>query len=186
MRRSRFDVVDATPGSVVLLGDSITEQGIWHEWLPQFSVLNRGVAGETIGDVISRVEVVRGARAVSLMVGTNDLGGLGATRRVAGIAVQYEHLLTRLRQANPAAPLIITSVLPREVGQASRVRELNDCLIRLCRPYEAIYVDAWSRMHGSRYELRGEFTKDRVHLNGAGYREWLTVLSPALQEATAQ
>ncbi|MFK4762637.1 GDSL-type esterase/lipase family protein [Microbacterium sp. ZW T5_45] len=187
MRRSRFDAVPAPEGRVVFFGDSITEQGLWDEWFPELKIANRGVGGETVAEVTARVDTaIKGARAVSLLVGTNDITGFGASRKAADIADQYEVLLARIRDVVADAPVLLTSVLPRDRFFADRVRALNGRIEAMADAWGMTYVDAWSRMHGRRGELRPELTHDRIHLTGTGYREWLTVLRPALERALAE
>jgi lysophospholipase L1-like esterase len=184
MRRSRFDVVPTPPDRVVFFGDSITEQGLWEEWFPGLPVLNRGVGGETVADLTERVDpTLAGARAVSVLIGTNDFTGFGRSRKVADIAEQYEDLLDRIRDVVPRSPVLVTSVLPRDRFFANRVRELNGLIALMASARAMTYVDAWASMRGARGELQAELTQDRIHLTGAGYQEWLKVLRPALDQA---
>ncbi|MFB7893632.1 GDSL-type esterase/lipase family protein [Microbacterium sp. NPDC056044] len=170
----------------MFLGDSITEQGLWDEWFPDLSVLNRGVGGETVAEVTARVPIaLSGASAVSLLVGTNDLTGFGRSRKVTDIAEQYQELLVAIRRVVPVAPVVVTGVLPRDRFFAGRVQTLNEHIDEMVTAAGMQYVDAWSRMCGARGELRPELTRDRIHLTGAGYSEWLTVLRPALDRALA-
>ena len=53
MRASQFAELAPAPGHVVLLGDSITEQGLWQEWFSGQPVLNRGISGETSADLLA-------------------------------------------------------------------------------------------------------------------------------------
>lgn len=182
MRRSRFEVSTPEPGKVIFFGDSITEQGLWEEWFPGLPLLNRGVGGETVAEVNARVEdTLPGAKAVSVLVGTNDLTGFGRSRKVPDIIEQYRELVQRIRQAVPEAPVLLNSVLPRDRFFAGRVRELNVAIRGLAADHAMDYVDAWSYMRGPHDGLRPELTQDRIHLNGAGYREWLRALRPALE-----
>ncbi|MGS2810751.1 hypothetical protein [Nocardia sp. MW-W600-9] len=42
----------------------------------------------------------------------------------------------------------------------------------------AVYVDLWSALADETGSLRPEFTRDRLHLNGAGYTAWVDVPRP--------
>jgi len=46
-RRDQLDQLTRVPGSIVFLGDRITERGEWQELRPDLPVVNRGVGGET-------------------------------------------------------------------------------------------------------------------------------------------
>ncbi|MFE4948628.1 GDSL-type esterase/lipase family protein [Leifsonia sp. NPDC056665] len=184
MRRSRFEVGEAPADHVIFLGDSITEHGLWDEWFPELRLLNRGVGGETVEEVTARVpRTLPGARAVSVLVGTNDLTGFGRSRKVADIVEHYEELVAAIRHALPDAPVLLNSILPRDRLMAGRVRELNVRISEMAAAAGMHYVDAWSQLRGTHDQLRPEFTRDRIHLTGAGYQRWLKVLRPALAEA---
>src|SRR4051812_12410847 len=75
---------------IVMLGDSLTEWGNWHELVPEFRVINRGIAGDTSSGVLDRLQEVieRRPKVVFVMVGTNDIG----------IQVPPDVLLSNLRE----------------------------------------------------------------------------------------
>lgn len=119
------------------------------------------------------------------MIGTNDLHGLGRSREPSAIASQVENLLEQLEQRAPLAPILLNSVLPRSRRFALRIRDLNQRYRQLAGG-NVTYVDLWSAMADSSGALRGEFTRDGLHLNGAGYRAWVDVLRPHIDRALAQ
>ena len=57
---------------IVMLGDSLTEWGNWHELMPQHHIINRGIAGDTSSSVLDRLDEVmqRQPKVVFVMVGT--------------------------------------------------------------------------------------------------------------------
>jgi len=61
---------------IVMLGDSLTEWGNWHELVPEHRVINRGIAGDTSSGVLDRLQEVieRRPKVVFVMIGTNDIG----------------------------------------------------------------------------------------------------------------
>lgn len=184
MRRSRFEISESAVGRVVFFGDSITEQGLWDEWFPNLPLLNRGVGGETVAELTARVDpALRGSRAVSVLVGTNDITGFGRSRKTADISDDYRGLLDRIRQVLPDTPVLVNSVLPRDRFSAGKVSDLNARLQRLAVERRMTYVDAWSRMRDPQGAIRSELSLDRIHLTGRGYHEWLTALRPALDAA---
>ncbi len=74
-RAALFRELNGMP-DIVMLGDSLTEWGNWHELVPEFRVINRGIAGDTSFGVLGRLQEVidRRPKVVFVMVGTNDLG----------------------------------------------------------------------------------------------------------------
>jgi lysophospholipase L1-like esterase len=185
-RRAQFEAMPRGRGRVVFLGDSITEWGVWEGWFPDLHTANRGISGDTVGEVLARLDsAIDNPRIVSLMIGTNDLHGLGRSRRPADIADQVQHLLVEIRTRAPMAPVLLNSVLPRSALFAERIRELNDRYEQVAGENGATFVDlgpAFADRHGA---LRRELTPDGIHLTAAGYAAWVAVLEPHLRQALA-
>lgn len=182
-RLSQIEFLAPASGRVVFLGDSITFNGMWDEWFPDIPTSNRGIGGDTICGVAKRLDsALIEPRAVSLLIGTNDLAGLGASVRVSDVADRMRALVARIRdQMPPSAPLLINSVMPRTSGFTTVVSRLNDEYQRIAAAADAEYVDLWPALATARGTLRSDYTRDGLHLNGAGYREWVEVLRPRLQ-----
>jgi len=106
-RRIRFETVPRVPGRVVFLGDSLTTMTAWDDWFPELRTSNRGIGGEAICHVLTRLEsAIVPPMAISLLIGTNDLHGLGESADVDRIAEQMQRLVQRIRGMAPAAPLL--------------------------------------------------------------------------------
>jgi lysophospholipase L1-like esterase len=185
-RRSQFEQLTLAPDRVVFLGDSITEGGLWDEWFPSLSCVNRGIGGDTVGDVAGRLEsALNRPRCVSLLIGTNDLSGLGPTRNVQRIAEQTRGLVESVRRASPDSVVLINSVMPRRRSMADAIEQLNTHYGQISDEAGATYVDLWPALADTSRALRREFTLDSLHLNGAGYRAWVEVLRPHLDALDA-
>ena len=63
-RAALFRELNGMP-DIVMLGDSLTEWGNWHELVPEFRVINRGIAGDTSSGVLDRLEEVIARRPVA-------------------------------------------------------------------------------------------------------------------------
>ena len=94
-----------------MAGDSLTERAEWAELLRDPSVLNRGLAGDTVSDFASRAErlVAAQPRRLFIMVGINDLA---QARSPAQICVDYERALLVIRARSPRTRVFVQSVLP--------------------------------------------------------------------------
>jgi lysophospholipase L1-like esterase len=184
MRRSQFEALPKRRGRVVFLGDSITEDGLWDEWFPDLPTLNRGIGGDSVGGVLDRVDsALHEPRAVSVLVGTNDLAGLGRSHRVGDIAEQMDALLAGIRAAAPDALLLVNGVMPRSKSLADDIEQLNRRYEELAARHGAVYVDLWPALVGPDRALRKDATSDGTHLNGAGYGIWVDILRPHLEPA---
>lgn len=181
VRLSQFDELPPPRGGVVFLGDSITRGCIWNEWFPEHLTFNRGIDGDTVEGVLRRLDsAVVEPRVVSLLIGTNDLSGLGSSRAVPEVADRFEELVKCLRVKAPSAGLIINSVMPRTAWFAPRLGELNVHYRRIADEAAATYVDLWPALADPSGALREEFTRDGLHLTGLGYQAWVNVLRPLL------
>lgn len=181
MRAAQFESLPPVAGRVVFLGDSITEGGCWDEWFPELPACNRGIGGDSVSGVQSRLDAaMHDPVAVSLLIGTNDLGGLGKTRKVEGIADQFADLVGAIQATAPEAELLVNSVMPRVVSMAPKIRALNKRYAATAADAGATFVDLWPVLAGSDGAMRDEFTADHLHLNGAGYGAWVDVLRPLL------
>ena len=183
MRASQFERLPRRPGRVVFLGDSITEWGLWEEWFPELAVLNRGIGGDSVGGVQARLgTAIEDPTAVSLLIGTNDLGGMGQSRDVGRIATQARELIVSIRGLAPDATLLVNSVMPRTRSLAAPIQDLNHRYAAIATESGAKYVDLWPVLADRDGSMRDELTLDHLHLNGAGYEAWVAVLRPLLAQ----
>ena len=74
-RAGSFENSKVSKVDVAFLGDSIAHEGLWSEYFPDKTVINRGVSGDTVADVINRLPDVAPLRPEKLfvLVGINDL-----------------------------------------------------------------------------------------------------------------
>jgi lysophospholipase L1-like esterase len=180
-RRAQFEAVPPAPDRIVFLGDSITEWTAWEDWFPQLRTTNRGIAGEAICGVRERLDsAIVEPKAVSLLIGTNDLHGLGQSSDVDRIAEQMRVLVQSIRAMAPATLLLINSILPRTTLFRDRIIRLNIHYRRIADENGATYVDVWPALAGADGAIRSQMTADGIHLSIAGYRAWTDVLRPHL------
>jgi len=165
-----------------MLGDSITEFGLWDEWFPDLPIANRGVGGETSAQVLTRLQsAIHRPRAVFLLIGTNDLAfDVPAAETASNVA----SILRAIEHDSPGTPVIVQSVMPRALafrdeisGLNRRYRELIDAEADHVR-----YLDLWPSLATPDGALRRELTEDGLHLNGNGYARWVVALQPVITE----
>lgn len=182
-RADQFRAV-AEAGVVVFLGDSITEWGLWSEWFPGVRVLNRGIAGETTTHILERLEWDGDEpHAVFLLAGTNDLTAGDSPAAVAG---RLNLIVDRLRRAAPRASLHLQSVMPRTRAFTTEIRRLNAAIESITDGSENTrYLDLWPALADASGALRAEFTYDGLHLTGAGYAAWVSLLRPWVEAAAS-
>jgi lysophospholipase L1-like esterase len=167
------------PRDTVMLGDSLTHWGEWSELFPSKSIANRGIAGDEIRDIFSRLDAVYQLKpkTVFLMMGTNDL--LEAAD-AAKVFEQYIEVVENIR-AHGITPIIQSTLLagPQYKGAEAfnfKVDGLNASLhsYALAQGIEFINVNAVMTDTGN-FRIA-----DGIHLNGAAYLRWALAIEKHL------
>lgn len=166
--------------SIAFVGDSLTEQGQWETWFPDREARNLGVGGDTTADLIARLDEVVEFHpdAVTLLIGTNDLG---QRKSVEHLVRNIQFLLVTLRRALPGTRMLVQSIMPRGAEYSERVHDANRHLRQFAPSVNAQYLDLWPALVGEKDEISSEYSDDKLHLTDAGYEAWLSELRPALE-----
>jgi lysophospholipase L1-like esterase len=182
-REAHFEAVPAASGRLVFLGDSITEMTDWGDWFPELRTMNRGIGGQAICDLLPRLHTALiEPKAVSLMIGTNDLHGLGKSSKVEDIADQMRVLVQKIQSMAPSATLLVNSITPRSAHFRDRIVALNQLYRQIAEESGSLYVDLWPTFAGPDGVIHSELTTEGLHLSVAGYKAWTDVLRPYLFE----
>jgi len=182
-RENHFATVPAAPGRVIFLGDSITEMTDWGDWFPELCTMNRGIGGQAIRDLIPRLHTALiEPKAISLMIGTNDLHGLGGSKKVEDIADQMRTLVHKIQSMAPNAPLFVSSVAPRSAHFRDRIAVLNQQYRKIAENSGSTYIDLWPVYTTPAGVMRSELTTEGLHLSVAGYKAWTDILRPYLAQ----
>lgn len=185
MRLLQFREIDPVPGSVLFLGDSITEGGLWSEWFSDVRSYNRGIGGDTIDGVASRLDsALRSPALVSLLIGTNDLSSWHDVGDTDEIAVAFADLVSRIRTNAPEAVLLINAVMPRTSDLAPSIQRLNESYRDIAAQFGATFVDTWTPLAEADGTIRSDCSLDALHLSGEGYRRWVEILRPHIEGVT--
>jgi lysophospholipase L1-like esterase len=169
----------AAGSDLIFVGDSITAAGPWVAAFPNRRVVNAAVPGYTSVDMLAQLPSLRRDQPHTyvLMAGINDL-------RHGAKAESVAQRLAQIRQAlaTPGQRLIQVSTLPcqiRSCGAAAlaEVAQLNRLLRR--QTPAADYLDLTPDFQDAQ-GLRPAFSSDGLHLNRAGYGQWLQRLRPLL------
>ncbi|MFN9387317.1 MAG: GDSL-type esterase/lipase family protein [Cyanobacteriota bacterium] len=170
----------AARSDLIFVGDSITAAGPWVAAFPNRRVVNAAVPGYTSVDILAQLPSLRRDQPHTyvLMAGINDL-------RQGAKAESVAQRLALIRQAlaTPGQRLIQVSTLPcqiRSCGAAAleEVHQLNRLLRR--QTPAADFLDLTPDFLAAQ-GLRAAFSSDGLHLNRAGYRQWLLRLRPMLE-----
>lgn len=171
--------VDST--DVVMVGDGLTEYaGDWNKLLQWRHIRNRGIAGDRIKGVASRLHsVLQGKpKALFLMAGTNDIL---EKETLSTVLHDYIDLINLVRETSPETKLYVQSLLPvnetfsneKLSGMTNTIASFNVQLRHYCERHHVGYINIFKRFvrHGTN-EMRRELTSDGLHLTPFGYKVW--------------
>lgn len=166
---------------IVFFGDSITADSNFAEYFPDCTIVNLGVYGDTLTDLLARVDEVRAAKPKQIFL----LGGINCLRpdNVERCVEQYAALLDALREACPDAAICVESVLPvgaeldPDGSENDAVRRFNAALAPLAREKGCGFADIYA-VYEKDGALDPALTRDGIHLNFTAYGPWAELIKP--------
>lgn len=174
-RRAMFEVL---PGraDVIMLGDSITEHGVWQELFPTVSILNRGIGLDTSDGVLDRLDEItrRQPKIVFLMIGVNDLF-LGISPQI--VEQNIQSIVSALLRGG-IKPIVQSTLFVADNPELNaKIQKLDDALRQWCANSGTTYIDL-NRVLAPERKLLQRYTWDGTHLNGDAYLQWRDVIAP--------
>ncbi|MCW3092944.1 MAG: lysophospholipase L1-like esterase [Ferruginibacter sp.] len=181
---SLFNVLRADTGSVIFLGDSITDIAEWGELFKSSKVKNRGVSGDVSLGVLNRLtEVTRHLPAkVFIMIGINDIAN---NLPDSSIVNNIKAIIQRIQKESPVTKIFVQSILPtnnrfidfkRHQDKQAHIVAVNNKLQQLAAQNQLVYIDLYSKMLDGESKLDTRYTNDGLHLTAAGYMVWMKEL----------
>jgi lysophospholipase L1-like esterase len=180
-KKSQFEKLPKSESDIIMLGDSITDEGEWTELLG-LNVKNRGISGDTTERILHRLDTVLQSKPkqIFLMIGINDLMNDG--KSVTATLEQYKKILCELKEKTPNTKVFVQSVLPVNNKiylywqDNNNVLKLNFGLKNLTKEFNYEYIDIFYLLLDSENQLDAQYTVDGLHLNGQAYLVWKAVL----------
>jgi lysophospholipase L1-like esterase len=180
-RKAIFDVLTIPATDIVMLGDSITHEGLWEEYFPHYNLRNRGIGGDTTQDILDRLPAIYALQPqrLFLLIGINDINmGIKPVQTFAN----YEQILISLRQHLPAIKIYVQSILPVAaawpMANNTAVKKYNVQVERLAVQHGCTYIDLYKSFSDTQGNLKAELSNDGIHLTYAGYVSWCDVIRP--------
>lgn len=171
-------------GGIVFLGDSITDYADFDSLIPEYHIINKGIAGDTTSGVLRRLGKVieLQPRKLFLLIGTNDIGdGL----ETAPIVRNIRKILERIREKSPDTKIYLQAVFPTRLIDTrpnSEIKALNASLEALAKALHVTFIDVYSLLLGDDEDLAEEYTVDGLHLSLSAYERWMNFIRPYLDE----
>lgn len=173
------------PCDALFYGDSITAGGNFAEFFPGLKIVNLGIPGGTLQDMIERIPQVaeREPAKIFLQGGGNNL----YSRNLEECVGLFRDLIEALRKACPDAELFIESMLPSDKAVAywsdcpnRLIQQFNERLKELAGEYGLVYLDTYSAYEVGG-ELNDEMTQDGIHLKRDAFGPWAEIVRPYLE-----
>lgn len=173
-RLSQFKIL-SSDAPIIMVGDSLIENGEWNELLPNYKTLNRGISGDTVQGLDRRLyEVIdRNPEIVVGMIGINDVAAQADT---LDVIEAISHIVERLIKEHITVlwQSIIYTSPPRDISNTV-IEEVNSALQKNLTEYGAYYLDVNQALSEDKL-LSAQVSEDGLHLNGEGYRRWAELI----------
>ena len=165
--------------TVVMLGDSITEQGRWLDLLPEFPVANRGFDGFTTQQLVDIADDLaqRCPRVVFVQAGTNDIRD---ARPPEWTRTHLAEILDRFESCSAETEVVMHTIPPR-ADAVARVAATNAAIIDLASSRGTRLIDLHRLLDDGAGGLRPNDTTDQVHLSEQGYGVWADEIRSVLR-----
>lgn len=180
---------------ILFLGDSMFERWMttgkqwWNGELKQFNIMNAGVGGDKIENLMWRISpptdkkqnplgITRGIldgcnyKKIFLMIGTNNL----TVKRLSAeiIAAAVTEVIDIIKGKQPNAQLIVFALTPRSDVPFEKIAQINTIVSLACGRKSIPYIDFNKKL------TTGAYFDDQVHLSTFGYEEWFNAIMPPL------
>jgi lysophospholipase L1-like esterase len=171
--------------NLVFIGDSLTQ---WFDWASRFPgdrVLNLGISGEMVEELLARMDRIQSQPSdpdhVFLMSGINDI-----LMERYEISSPYREIVRSFTQWWKGSRIIVQSLLPVDMPWISNdlIRDVNRQLSKIAWEYEADYLDVFALfLDSAGNPQRGLLSEDGVHLTKRGYAVWSQSVEEYLRQA---
>lgn len=170
---------------IVFFGDSLTFFGEFSSVLPNKTIFNLGLRGDTLQGMIDRVEQVKllQPKVVYLMGGINDVTTLSSSEFKNMYSLLTQTILCEL----PRTELCLQSILPVNSSDFliscdnNQVANCNHIIREIAGCHNLRYLDLFEHYieHG---QLPISETSDGLHLRPNAYMKWYTIIKSDYEE----
>ncbi len=171
-KKSQFEMLkNSDKYETMMLGDSITDEGLWDELLNNDKVQNRGISGDTTSGVLERLDSInKSIKQVFIMIGVNDIM---RGKEVDEIYNNYMKIIKTFKDKNIKVYIQSTLFIgeKRMENFNPKVEELNKRLEEYASKNQITFINL-NPILAPQKVLKKEFTSDDLHLNGSAYELW--------------
>ncbi|MBQ0049541.1 MAG: family 20 glycosylhydrolase [Bacteroidales bacterium] len=182
-RREMFSICPTDPQTVVFLGNSITNFGVWPEVFANsgYKVVNRGISGNFSPEVMQHIRLIADGqpKAIYLMIGINDYG----TPDV--IVPSIKKTIQIVREVSPSTDIYVQSILPCAYNPRQTTPTTQNPLIKamietdFAGDAKVHYANIFDALSTDGSTPKAGVLDDNLHPNVNGYRDWTKKLHEA-------
>lgn len=181
MRYSLFEDTK-TKSNIVMLGDSLTDKGLWSEFFPTVSIVNRGISGDTIHYMKARLHQVMYShpKAVFIMGGVNDIAH---KEPLESIISDYEYIVDAFHKKKVSVYVQSTLFVSddKRLNDNVEISKINSSMQSYCNHNNKCTFIDLNKLLSSDKTLKSNLSLDGVHLNYEGYNLWVEGIKKYIQ-----
>ena len=179
-RASHFAELDVDSDDIIILGNSLSDNGRWNEAFDDANIKNRGIISDVVQGVSDRIELVTKGqpKKIFLLIGVNDVSH---HLTPDSITTAVENLIVKIKTLSPNTELYLQSWLPinndfkrykNMIGKEMTIFQGNVMLEQVARRQSVTWINLFPAFADKECKLPKHLTNDGLHLNDAGYRIW--------------
>ena len=194
-RNHRFDsfkVIEPAEGSIIFIGNSITDMHCWPEafktsdgnYLP---IVNRGNSGTYSTEQSDNLEsyLKNSPKKVFMMIGTNDISTRGLNFTGEQVLQQIKSMVERVWMRSPETSIYLYCILKSNYGYREEAtwlhaNELIKGYVEGINSNKLKYVNIYDRL--ACVADGGVWSYDKLHLTAAAYEIWCQSICEHLAE----
>lgn len=172
-------------GTIVFLGDSITQKWDLSKAFPGLKIANRGIAGDTTRGMLCRLKenvLDLNPKAIVILAGINDLSQPQQPKGTAEtIASNMHSILDEISKANPRTPVLLCETLPSKGVGEGEVAAVNAAVDKIAFAFPNVHrVKTFASFLNHDGSINLSLYLDGTHPNPTGYEVWRSILRPEL------
>ena len=179
-RASHFAELPVDSDDIIILGNSLSDNGRWNEAFDDANIKNRGIISDVVQGISDRLELVTKGqpKKIFLLIGVNDVSH---HLTPDSITTAVEKLIVKIKQQSPKTEIYLQSWLPinndfkrykNMIGKEMVIFHGNVMLEQVARRQGVTWVNLFPAFADKEMKLPKHLTNDGLHLNEAGYYIW--------------
>ena len=189
-RYDSFKVLEPEEGSIIFMGNSITDMHCWHEVFrtsdgKTLPIINRGnwsTCTDEQSDVLESY-LRNKPKKVFMLLGTNDIASDRLNLTPEQLIAYLNSVVQRILLRSPETKIYLNSIFPTNssVRPESKILATNECIKAYADQHDNVtYIDMYDKLKG--ISSGGVWSFDGLHLAAAATKVWSENLCKYLQE----